>query len=205
MPGQDAPQDKNSDDALMRRAGQGDAAAFTLLVSAHARRTAGLAARFMGGRAEAEEIVQEAFTRLWLKAPDWQPDGAQVSTWLHRVVVNLCIDRKRRPRAETLDSAVEIEDPAPHGDALVLAAQRRQRVRAAVDLLPERQRSALMLCHFEEMSNVEAAEILEIGVGALESLLVRARRALRDSLQDLSPDPDRPDAARPLTARKAAP
>lgn len=190
MPGPD-PQEISTDDSLMRRAGQGVAAAFTRLVSAHARRTAALAARFMGGRGEAEEIVQEAFTRLWLKAPDWQPGGAQVSTWLHRVVVNLCLDRKRRPRSEALDAALEVEDPAPRGDALVIAEERRRRVRHAIDSLPERQRAALMLCHFEEMSNIEAAAILDIGVGAVESLLVRARRALRDSLQDHSPDPVR--------------
>ena len=187
MPGPDQ-QDPPSDDSLMLRAGQGDAAAFTLLVAGQSRRAAALAARFMGGRGEAEEIVQEAFTRLWLKAPEWQPGGAQVSTWLHRVVVNLCLDRKRRPLGEALEAAAEIEDPAPRSDALLLAGERRRRVREAIDALPERQRAALMLCHFEEMTNIEAAAILEIGVGALESLLVRARRALRESLHEFSPD-----------------
>lgn len=190
MPGPDQ-HDPPSDDALMLRAGQGDGAAFTLLVANQSRRAAALAARFMGGRGEAEEIVQEAFTRLWLKAPDWRPGGAQVSTWLHRVIVNLCLDRKRRPRSEALESAAEIEDPALRSDALLLAGERRQLVRRAVDALPERQRAALMLCHFEEMSNIEAAAILEIGIGALESLLVRARRALRERLHEFSPDPAR--------------
>lgn len=190
MPGPDQ-QDPPSDDTLMLRAGQGDAAAFTLLVAGQSRRAAALAARFMGGRGEAEEVVQEAFTRLWLKAPDWQSGGAQVSTWLHRVIVNLCLDRKRRPRSETLEAAAEVEDPAPRSDALLLAGERRRRVRDAIEALPERQRAALMLCHFEEMTNIEAAAILEIGVGALESLLVRARRALRESLEEFSPDPVR--------------
>lgn len=190
MPGPDQ-QDPPSDDALMLRAGQGDGAAFTLLVASQSRRAAALAARFIGGRGEAEEIVQEAFTRLWLKAADWQPGGAQVSTWLHRVIVNLCLDRKRRPRNEAIEAAAEIEDPTPRSDALMLAGERRKLVRRAIDALPERQRAALMLCHFEEMSNTEAAAVLEIGIGALESLLVRARRALRESLNELSPDPVR--------------
>lgn len=179
--------DSADDDELMARAGAGDAAAFTRIVARHGRRAGGLAARFMGTRAEAEEIVQEAFTRLWIKARSWQPGGAQVSTWLHRVVVNLCLDRKRRPRTDPIDAANDIADPAPRGDERVLAEERSRRVHGAVAALPDRQRAALLLCHFEEMSNVEAAAVLEISVGALESLLVRARRSLRTALVDLAP------------------
>ena len=179
--------DSSLDDALMRQAATGDAAAFTRLVASHARRCGALAARLMGNRSEAEDIVQDAFTRLWLKAPDWQPGGAQVSTWLYRVVVNLCLDRKRKPRSESIEAAAQIVDPTPRSDDLMLMAERQQRVQRAVATLPDRQRAALALCHFEELSNAEAAAILEINVGALESLLVRARRSLRDLLSDLAP------------------
>lgn len=178
--------DEIQDDDLMQRAGQGDAASFTQLVARHGGRAGGLAARLIGSRAEAEEIVQEAFTRLWLKARTWQPGGAQVSTWLHRVVVNLALDRRRRPIAEPLSAADHVADRQPRGDEVVLSEQRRRRVAAAVAALPDRQRVALVLCHFEERGNIEAAEILEISVGALESLLVRARRSLRAALSDLA-------------------
>lgn len=179
--------DTAEDDELMRRAGRGDAAAFSHLVARHGRRAGGLAARFLGTRGEAEEIVQEAFTRLWIKSPDWTPGGAQVSTWLHRVVVNLCLDRKRRPAPAPIEAAAEVPDPAPRSDEIVLAAERSRRVQDAVAALPERQRAALLLCHFEEMSNIDAAAVLEISIGALESLLVRARRTLRETLNDLAP------------------
>ncbi|MBL8700381.1 MAG: RNA polymerase sigma factor [Alphaproteobacteria bacterium] len=175
------------DDDLMGRAGRGDSAAFSRLVARHGRRAGGLAARFLGNRGEAEEIVQEAFTRLWIKARSWEPGGAQVSTWLHRVVVNLCLDRKRRPGTDPLDAASDVADPSPRGDEIVLAGERSRRVQRAVAALPDRQRAALVLCHFDEMSNVEAAAVLEISVGAIESLLVRARRSLREALDDLAP------------------
>lgn len=179
--------DSSLDDDFMRQTATGDAAAFTQLVARHSRRSAALAARLMGNRGEAEDIVQEAFTRLWLKAREWQPGGAQVSTWLYRVVVNLCLDRKRKPRSEPIEAAAEIVDPTPRSDEAMLTAERRERVQRAVETLPDRQRAALALCHFEEMSNIEAAAILEINIGALESLLVRARRSLRELLSDLAP------------------
>lgn len=187
----DAPEDE-SDDDLMRYAGAGDRRAFTRLVERHFKRTVGLAGRIVRNRSDAEEIVQEAFMRAWAKAPDWQSkadraDGALFSTWFYRVVVNLCIDRTRRPVMSPIDAAAEIADPAPAGDDVVASAQTARRVGAAMACLPERQRTALSLCHFEGMSNIEAAEILEISVGALESLLVRARRALKVELADLSP------------------
>lgn len=186
-PDSSAPDGSAEDDDLMARAGGGDGAAFSRIVARHGQRVGRLAARFMGGRGEAEEIVQEAFTRLWIKARNWQPGGAQVSTWLHRVVVNLCLDRKRRPGTAPLEAANDVADPAPRSDDLVFAGERSRRVQDAVAALPERQRAALLLCHFEDMSNVEAAAALEISVGALESLLVRARRSLRAALEDLAP------------------
>jgi RNA polymerase sigma-70 factor (ECF subfamily) len=187
----DAP-DNESDDDLMRRAGTGDRRAFTRLVERHFKRTVGLAGRIVRNRSDAEEIVQEAFMRAWTKAPDWRSkveraDGALFSTWFYRVVVNLCIDRTRRPIMSPIDDAAEVADPAPAGDDVVARAETARRVGDAMARLPERQRTALSLCHFEGMSNIEAAAILDITVGALESLLVRARRALKVELADLSP------------------
>ena len=180
-----------ADDALMRRAGHGDKAAFAVLLRRHLARATAVAQRIMGNRSDAEEIVQEAFLRCWQKAPEWRPandrpDRAQFATWLYRVLVNLCLDRRRRPQPVELEAAGEIADGAANGYEQRLRSETNRRVVAAMAALPERQRAALALCYYEGMGNIEAAAALEISIGALESLLVRARRALRDSLADLS-------------------
>lgn len=186
-----------SDDDLMRLAGSGDHAAFASLVERHMRRAGALAARVVGNKAEAEDIVQEAFLRVWLKAAEWQPEaegGARFSTWFYRVLMNLCIDRTRRVTPAPLEAAGEIADAKPDGFDNVAAGETQRRVAAAVADLPDRQRAALTLCHYEGMSNIEAAAILDLSVGAVESLLVRARRNLRDSLADLAGEDEVADA-----------
>jgi RNA polymerase sigma-70 factor (ECF subfamily) len=181
-----------SDDELMRRAGSGDRQAFGRLVSRHTPRAVAVATRVAGNRTDAEEIVQEAFLRTWLKAPDWRdeaaPGGARFTTWFTRVLVNLCIDRRRRPAHAPLEAAGEIAGREIDGFHAIARDQTSARVTAAVAALPARQRAALTLCHWDGMSNIEAAEILGLSVGALESLLVRARRTLRSTLADLAPD-----------------
>jgi RNA polymerase sigma-70 factor, ECF subfamily len=194
---------EDSDDALMRRAGSGDKAAFALLVRRHLARATALAQRITGNRSDAEEIVQEAFLRCWQKAPEWRPverpandraandrgeDGAraQFGTWLYRVLVNLCLDRRRRPQPVGIEAAETVADSAADGFDETARGETSRRVQAAMAQLPERQRAALALCYFEGLGNIEAAATLDISVGALESLLVRARRALRDALGDLA-------------------
>jgi RNA polymerase sigma-70 factor (ECF subfamily) len=184
------PMDEQNDDQLMRLSGAGDKTAFSRLVARHANRAGRLAHRVAGNRADAEEIVQEAFVRAWIKAPSWADrDGggtASFATWLHRVIVNLCVDRKRRPASAPIDAAGEIADHGPDGFALAARRETGARVAAAVAALPDRQRAALVMCHYEGMSNIEASAVLEISVGALESLLVRARRTLREALSDMA-------------------
>jgi len=185
-----------SDDALMRRAGSGDKTAFALLVRRHLARATALAQRITGNRSDAEEIVQEAFLRCWQKAPEWRPANdraaneggstAQFGTWLYRVLVNLCLDRRRRPQPVEIEAAEMVADDAADGFDETSRGETSRRVQAAMAQLPERQRAALALCYFEGMGNIEAAAMLDISIGALESLLVRARRALRDALGDLA-------------------
>lgn len=178
-----------TDEELMARVAGGDTAAFAELGQRLSGKATALAQRILLNRAEAEEIAQEALLRLWVKAPNWtqSADGgaARVTTWLWRVVVNLSIDRKRKPVHEDIDDAPEIADERPDAFAGIAQREIAQRVRAAVDALPERQRAVLALCHFQDMSNAQAAEILDLTVGAVESLLVRARRTLRLALADL--------------------
>ena len=194
---------EDSDDALMRRAGSGDKAAFALLVRRHLARATALAQRITGNRSDAEEIVQEAFLRCWQKAPEWRPaerpanDGAandrgpegataQFGTWLYRVLVNLCLDRRRRPQPVGIEAADTVADSGADGFDETARGETSRRVQAAMAQLPERQRAALALCYFEGLGNIEAAAMLDISIGALESLLVRARRALREALGDLA-------------------
>jgi RNA polymerase sigma-70 factor (ECF subfamily) len=188
-----------SDDALMRRAGSGDKTAFALLVRRHLARATALAQRITGNRSDAEEIVQEAFLRCWQKAPEWRPANdrtandrgaegstAQFGTWLYRVLVNLCLDRRRRPQPVAIEAAETVADGAADGFDETARGETSRRVQAAMAQLPARQRAALALCYFEGLGNIEAAATLDISIGALESLLVRARRALRDALGDLA-------------------
>lgn len=146
-----------------------------------------LARRMLHDPSEAEDVAQEVFLRLWRVAPHWREGGARVETWMHRVALNLCYDRLRR-RRETLDPApLEAAlDGAAGAEELLFARQRAEAVRAQIARLPERQRAALVLCVFQEMSNIDAAATMEISVEALESLLARARRRLRIALAHMA-------------------
>lgn len=175
------------DAALARAAAAGDPAAARALVTRNLARTVAVARRMLGDAMEAEDVAQETFLRVWREAPRWREGQAQFTTWMHRITVNLCFDRLRR-RRETLDpdAGVDLPDPGPSPGAGLLARERAERVEAALAALPERQRAAIVLHHYEEMSNIEAAAALEVSVDALESLLARGRRALRSALADLA-------------------
>lgn len=166
---------------LMFRIADGDAAAYRLLVTRHLDRILAFAERHVGVRAEAEDIAQECFARVWRTAATWTPQ-AKVTTWLHRVTYNLCIDRlrRRRPTVDVEDTV--LTDTADGPERALARAQTSDRVARAIDELPERQRAAILLVHFQELSGAEASAILDVSIEALESLLARGRRALRTAL-----------------------
>ena len=167
---------------LVRRIGDGDARACALLVDRLLPKVLGLAGRMLGNRAEAEEVAQETFLRAWQQAGQWRPGEARFSTWLHRVTLNLCHDRLRRRRETVPDAIDQLPSlEAPPGTGLQRSAV-TARVEAALARLPDRQRSAILLCHYQELGNIEAAEVLGISVEALESLLARGRRRLKELL-----------------------
>ena len=178
--------DPRSDETLMAEIAQGDRRAFSRLVERHLARTVGLATRLMGTRADGEEIAQEAFARVWSHAGRWRPIGgggnAKFTTWLYRIVVDLAIDRKRRPGFASIDDTQEPVDESDDGFAQIHRRQISKSVAEAMMRLPDRQRTALTLCFFEGMSNIDAGKIMSLSVGAVESLLVRARRSLRVEL-----------------------
>jgi RNA polymerase sigma-70 factor (ECF subfamily) len=175
----------NEDDELMARVAAGDHDAFASVVNRHLDRVVAVAQRMLGDRAEAEDVAQEALLRVWRYADRWRPGEARISTWLYRIAVNLCLDRKRRPATAPLEAAGDPPDPGADAFAQLYSTERETFIRAAIAALPERQRLALTLSYYEGLGNIEAAEIMEISVGALESLLVRARRALADRLGPL--------------------
>lgn len=148
-------------------------------------RMLGLANRMLGDAAEAEDVAQEVFLRVWREAPRWRPGAARFDTWMHRVALNLCYDRLRRRRVTPMAEPPDQVDPGPAPDRALMATDLARRVQAAMMALPERQREALALCHYQELGNIEAAEIMNVSVEALESLLSRGRRALRATLADL--------------------
>jgi len=172
------------DDDLLRRAGRGDQRAIRALIARKTARILALAGRMLGDVAEAEDVAQEAFIRIWRTAPQWRPGEARFDTWLHRVALNLCYDRLRR-RTPSTNEVPEQVDPSPGPDRGLLARDTGRRVDQALQRLPDRQREAIVLCHYQELSNIEAAGVMEVSVEALESLLSRARRALRLTLADL--------------------
>ncbi|WP_299042915.1 RNA polymerase sigma factor [uncultured Tateyamaria sp.] len=178
-------QSHEDDAALLLRYARGDAAAARALTVRLVPRAQAQAFRMLGDRAEAEDVTQEAMLRLWRMAPDWRSGEAQVSTWVFRVVSNLCTDRlRKRPRAGIpLEDVAEPEDPAPGAEARLQDTARHAAVRDAMAVLPERQRLALTLRHFEGASNPEIAEALGVSVEAVESLTARAKRALASALK----------------------
>jgi len=171
-----------SDEELLSLYASGDQAAARALMLRHAPRVLSLAKRLLKDTAEAEDVTQEAMLRLWKIAPDWRTGEAKVSTWLYRVGSNLCTDRLRKKRGVGLDEAPEVADETPNVEDQMIAADRGRALRQAMSRLPERQKLALTLRHFEEQSNPEIAEVLETSVEAVESLLSRARRALASDL-----------------------
>ncbi|KAA5805158.1 sigma-70 family RNA polymerase sigma factor [Alkalicaulis satelles] len=145
-----------------------------------------LSFRLLGDSSEAEDAAQDVFVKVWRKIGSYDPGRAKLETWVARIAINTCHDRlrKRRERPLAGDVMPEREDPAPGADQTLAAGQSAEQVRQAIAALPERQRMALELRHFQDMSQAEAAACLEISEEALESLLARARRGLKAALLD---------------------
>lgn len=156
----------------------GDPSAARVLVARLTPRAFGQAMRMLADRAEAEDVVQEALMRLWQVAPVWRTGEARVTTWLYRVVANLCTDRLRRRRGVALDAVAEPPDPAPAPAAALQEAARLRALSDALAQLPERQAQAVALRHLEGLSNPEIGAIMEISAEAVESLTARGKRAL---------------------------
>lgn len=180
------------DAALVAAAAAGDASAFRSLVDRHLSGVIGVARRMLRDEAEAEDVAQEAMLRLWRSTDGLDVGPPGLRPWLRRVVSNLCVDRMRSGKRLVVTDEVPEQAEAATQQSEMEAQDTSQRVDAALKALPDRQRAALTLFHYEGLSQIEIGQIMGISDEAVESLLARARRslkaALRDELQELLAD-----------------
>ncbi|MBN2751823.1 MAG: RNA polymerase sigma factor [Rhodospirillaceae bacterium] len=171
-----------TDEALMLRVQTGDKEAFRLLVARHIDRIVGTARRIVGA-AEAEDIAQDVFLKVWTARDQWAPGHARFRTWLYRVAVNRCIDHLRRNKPGSIDDVPEIEDDTPGPLAQCEQREDATRLRSAMSHLSEHQRTAITLYYHESLTAGEVAEIMGLRLNAVESLLKRGRQKLRTVLK----------------------
>jgi len=175
-----------TDEALIESSRAGDEAAIAALVERHADAAYRIAFRMVGRKAQAEDIAQDVLLRMLSYREGWL-SKTSFNVWLRRAVYNRTIDIYRKNRSwamSGLDAAAEIEDARPTADTAMVASETQAAVAGAMQDLPLRQRMAVTLCFFEHMSLAEAAEVLKVSVGAVESLLHRAKATLKQKLQD---------------------
>ena len=174
---------KNTDNSLLAAFAKGDRGAAQQLTEQLMPKIHAHAYYRLGNIADAEDVTQEAFLKLWKVAPSWEQDKAQVSTWLYRVVSNLCKDRYRRA---TLEGMVSVQEPINESQSPTSKIEEEIRQKAlytAMTTLPESQRLAVQLRHIDELTNPQIAEIMELSVEAVESLTARGKRKLTKILQ----------------------
>jgi RNA polymerase sigma-70 factor, ECF subfamily len=181
---------RETDEALVLRVAGGDNRAFNEIVRRHGGRLRALALRFSGGAAEADDIVQDTFVRFWKTASRWRPDGPPLAAYLTRIAINRGIDGERRGKLRRLfglEYATEVADPGQNAEARLAGRSELNLVTTMLKDLPVRQRAAILLAAGGERSNAEIGTALGLSVGAVEQLLVRARRTLRTRLAQSQP------------------
>lgn len=173
------------DDALLlERIAQRDHLAFATLVQRHSVRFFRTAYRFVGNRTEAEDVVQDAFLKLWERPGLWQLDRKNAfTTWFYRIIVNQCLDFKKKKRPLPLIDEQWIQDDRQTHEEFMIENEKERFLEKQIAELPERQRLALNLCFFEGLSNKEAASIMGIRLKALQALLMRAKTTLKQELK----------------------
>ena len=182
LPG--APTAPDGDLRLLRAIAGGDATAFKDVVTSQLPHLLASARRILRDQAESEDIAQEALIRLWRNARTLELGPGGLKPWLRRVVANLCIDRIRANRRLTVVAEVPEQAEQPTQFRSIDERESSGRVRQAILALPERQRLALTLFHFDGLSQIEVGNLLGISDEAVESLLARARRTLKAALKN---------------------
>ena len=171
------------DAELLSWSSSGDRRAFDEIVTRHGPFALRVAVRLVPNQAVAEDIVQDAMVRAWSQARHFNHERALFTTWLYRIIVNLCIDYRRRRQPEPLPDDFDPPDPAKGADELVEMSEEQKALARALRELPAHQRAALTLVYDEGLSGAETARILGLSTKAVERLLSRARGLLRERLQ----------------------
>lgn len=169
----------------MARIRGGDMEAFRCLVEAHQARVVGTISKMLGSDAEAEDLAQQVFIRVWKSAPRYRPT-AKFTTWLFRITRNLVFNELRRKR-HFVDQADEMPEPAERRDQepdkVLMEGELQSAIQNAIDRLPESQRLAIILRRYEGMPYEEIAGVMGTTVPAVKSILFRARAELRERLE----------------------
>ena len=169
----------------MARIRDGDMEAFRCLVEAHQARVVGTISKMLGSDAEAEDLAQQVFIRIWKSAPRYQPT-AKFTTWLFRITRNLVFNELRRKR-HFVDQADEMPEPAERRDQepdkVLMEGELQSAIQNAIDQLPESQRLAIIMRRYEGMAYEEIAAVMGTTVPAVKSILFRARAELRERLE----------------------
>jgi RNA polymerase sigma-70 factor (ECF subfamily) len=181
-----SPDQSEDDAALLLRIARGEEPALGLLVTRYGHGIAAVATRYLGSASDAEDVVQDTLFRVWQHAARFDPARARASTWIYAIAVRLCIDRLRKLKLRRilglgrgLDETHDSPDPSPTSDRTVTDRQELALTRKAIAALPDRQRMAILLSAVAGLDHGRIAETLDISPGAVEQLLVRARRTLR--------------------------
>jgi RNA polymerase sigma-70 factor, ECF subfamily len=190
-PGNPGRSEEDAEDVrLMGLVGRGDTSAFEKVIERHQALVAGTVARMLGSNSDVEDIAQQVFIRVWKSARRYVP-RAKFTTWLLKITRNLVFNELRRSKRHAhvpLQSEPGTEDPPlkdetnPAPDASLLEAELRQAIEEAIMQLPDSQRMALVLRRYEQLSYEEIAEVLDLSVPAVKSVLFRARTELRSRL-----------------------
>lgn len=172
------------DESLIIKIQKGGHEAFAEMVNRHSNRFYRIAYRLLSNKNDAEDVVQEAFLKMWDRPTFWNPGkGAKFTTWFYKVVINLCFDHNKKKRPLGLPEGIELADQKPGPEALVDGHQRQVVLEKLIHELPERQQLALNLCFYEGISNKAAAEILGVKVKALQSLIMHAKTTLKEKVK----------------------
>ncbi len=183
--------DSVSSEELMSPTAEGDEYAFEVLVRRHQASVLNLIYRYVGDRTKARDLAQEVFIRVWRAAHRYEPK-AKFTTWLYRITANLCLNELKssgRKKLFFLESPIEEDQTlneesnvSPSAEDILLAEERSRQISDALQSLSENQRMALILKRYDNLSYGEIAKIMECSVSAVESLLVRAKRNLKEKL-----------------------
>jgi RNA polymerase sigma-70 factor, ECF subfamily len=175
---------EKDDRELLALIQDGSHRAFAELVQRHTQRFYRLAFRYVQNRETAEDLIQDAFLRLWENPANWQPErNSRFTTWFYRIVVNLCLDWQKKKRPVALDEEMPLVDDRETADEAITRIEAQRLLEKEIAALPQRQRTALNLCFEEGLSNQEAAEAMGVKLKALQSLIMRAKTTLKQRMK----------------------